>query len=229
MKNVIITILVILVLGLGGFIIYDKVIKTPKDVYNKTNEVDNKCNDAAALEELETINPRDVYLLGDSYYLTKNSNIKLNDLSDSKLFYAIKNKVSSEKIYNFEGHEEYQCDGPALRYKTDDVLKQIEAMFGKKKKESFDFNSLVSNYITYNAQSKTIDVLPFCGASITPHYVMDIDKIEIDKNEKVVLYETVEYYIDDKLETTSNLIITYVKENGKYRFESAETIHLNNR
>ena len=39
MKNVIITVLAVLVLGLGGYLVYDKVIK--KGETNKTNEVVN--------------------------------------------------------------------------------------------------------------------------------------------------------------------------------------------
>lgn len=228
MKNVVITILSILVIGLGGYLVYDKVLNKKESTPNNST-VDTSNVNVSAFDELEIINPDEISLLGGSYYYTQNSNIKLNNIKESDIFSIVRTRINSESIYNFEGHEEYQCDGPALRYKTDDILKQIETMFGKNKAQNFNFNSLVSNRIKYNSTNKTIDVLPSCGAFVTSYHVTNIDKIEIDKNEKVVLYETVEYYVDNSLDTKYTLKITYVRENGKYRFESAETTHLNNR
>ena len=77
---VLITVLVILVLGMGGFIIYDKVI-------NKTNESDIEENNSETQNTEDDLVVRKSYKVGDEV-----------ELADSSIWYVISNSEDTENF-----------------------------------------------------------------------------------------------------------------------------------
>ena len=139
MKNVIITILVILVLGLGGFIIYDKVIKTPKNVEensNNTEVIEEKNYDLSKANQLiEKYYTTEFIIMNDYIFNTGLTdtyklglaweNLKYSDVKEMSCDYIDKNRTN--------GNFRVYCDENEQTVSYSTLNKVYKSLFGNNK------------------------------------------------------------------------------------------------
>ena len=252
MKNIVITILCILVLGLSGALVYSKVInkdtkKDNNDVSEKAEETvkennyeNNQRVDDSKVEEI-TIN-NELYSsiypfsIADLKLMTglEAKNINLSDLSDKTVLRIALNSMSGS--YGVKVDENGNSIDAEVWYDADGVLHSIEYIFGSDRANKIDLNTVARKegpasygdfWISqYNEQSNRIAVT---YAPLGPEFIHVTEtkalKAEKEGSNLVHLYTSVSVYNSVENQTNTYTIkYTYVKENERYRFDSLKFI-----
>ena len=221
MKNVIITILSILVLGLGCFIVYDKVInkedKIEISVENNSIDTLNFSNRLSLSAFGET--------LGKDYSELKDINI--NDLSDKDLIYlAVPEGKKVELTENEKTNYAYH-----FQIKESDYVDSIKKVFGERAK-NIDFEKIIGDGLKvhleeykYNKENKTIERYILNGGFDI--YQSNIEKIDLE-GDKLYLYEDVSIMSVGSNELSYNLKFTYMLNGDNYTFYRLQSYEKSN-
>lgn len=184
MKNVIITILAILVLGLGGYLVYDKVVNKETPSINKNEEKQEEVKE-------ESYDLVEAKKLVDKYYLNHffggnsfngyTDEVKIwlayNSLSETQqstvncaeLYEGKENVTKDPQGYILENKR--TCDGEAKTVTYDNMSKAYKSFFGNNvelKKEDisqFDYNEEKDIFILLGCR---------CGGADTSIYIYDV-------------------------------------------------------
>lgn len=211
MKNVVITILAMLVLGLGGFLVYDKLLSNEKTQNN------NEPSEEYTLMDKNNANVQYLYKgvrirPFDKAYTT--SNLKVSDRSQTdKLCSAL------EVTKSFISYE-YTLNGVSEAIYTvneDDLRMSYEKIFGSKTYSRVnEFNCACARYVYSDTKYKLVEN----GCGFTSHYDEEIEEVRKynDRIEITTLYYYSECHpeVYDKWctdETCNNILIE--KQNGE--------------
>ena len=242
MKNVVITILVVLVVGLGGYLVYDKALNK-----NTDGEVDNAGQNSKA-ETLDFKQVKDLYdtlkfddiqkALTDLSDPSMASLEKINHftLTNEQIFRIVLSKVEREEK-SIKSSEEETGIIKHYSYSEDSFRKVIKKIFGEERENKFSFES-ISSYVfglvsfEYDTNNKTIEEYVHIGGYVSDGWEINTT-VELKDAKKVgnsiYIYENVkqEKYKDEQLKDTieKTLKYTYVIENGNYRFDGLEVVN----
>lgn len=207
MKNLVITILAVIVLGLGGYLVFDKILSN-NNTDNENNKMDNQNN--VVLEELD-INSKEVQDLFApfNYYLdaSKEELYPKDKITTSDLSNEYKNRLAFAKYWNenrkYEGTE--NVDSILLNKLTSSTLGEYyKKVFGTGVQYApISFNSyhIASLEMTYDSQKNIYIASQNAGEVATFRYGTELYKA-IKKGNTIELYEYVvvfNYNWDKKL------------------------------
>jgi len=233
MKNIIITILVILVLGLGGYLVYDKVIdKDNSNEVTKNNQGENKEENFDLVEAKKLV---DKYTLNNFFFYQSIFDNKLNN--SKKMYIAIKNTNSSTVTINckdyfpnakyinggYEINNSFCSDGMTTKlYKYEDLNKTYKELFGASEELPKTYSNEVFDRFSYSDKYDAYVKLSCnCGGAPALDSYYDVVSAKTLNDE---LYISVKYIkFSSYYNPTSSIeIYSYLGENEIYQIETTE-------
>ena len=150
-KNMIITILAVLVIGLGGFIIYDKAIDKGKTKENNTEETTNNnvVDDTVTFTDSELqkyVNYISPVSIGPSALIYSKSEVKVSNMSGKDKIEYVGSKIFDKQTSYNEGQNYY------YNIEEKDVKNIVEEIYGPNTYEQTTFNFGCGEYILNNGK-----------------------------------------------------------------------------
>ena len=234
MKKVIITILIILailVLGLSGYLVYDKLID--RDVESPIPEEKNELNEAKQVLEKFVIPENKGNVFKDGYTLQNKmilaylnlSNEKMSDVSCKTIYNNLSMNEFSEYQVNLslEGFSQGYCSDVTSAINYDDLNQSYKELFGNNQElPKVDFNYGFDLY-DYNESTNQFILLSCnCGGRTSGFVVYGIKNVRVDGEELTISVAYTEFLESESLETYETII-----NNNKVVYNSSEVSESN--
>ena len=216
MKNIVITILSVLVVGLSCFIVYDKVINKEENSGDNVEKSSTRILNFSNRLSLDAFSQ----ILEKGYNEIKD--VKIDDLSDKDLIFLAPPQGSAVELTEDES-ENYAYH---FQIKESDYINSIKEVFGKRA-QSIDFEKTIGDGFKvgieeyrYNKDAKTIERYILSGGFNI--YNRSTEKIDVENN-ALYLYENVTIVTISE-EFHYKLKFTYMLNDNHYNFYRLQVI-----
>ena len=239
MKNVAITVLSVLVVGLSCFIVYDKVIS--KEDKKENNAVNENISESKITElsvsgdivqnlykhKLVSFTSLAENVLNKNYDEIKL--VSLSDLTDDALIKLSSPERSKGEIVELTDEEQVNCIVRHTKFKEEDYREAIKEKFGTERANNVNFKTSIGDELSmrlfsfkYDSEAHEIHEYVGCGGFSVVE--QNLTKAEEDSKGYIYLYVTYEIVgLSDNKETYT-IKYTYAKEDEKYYFMQLEVI-----